>query len=46
MSQDEMQELKEEVRELFYHGYDNYMKYAFPADELMPLRFECILLYC
>ena len=22
---------------MFYHGYDNYMKYAFPHDELMPL---------
>jgi len=32
-----MQELREEVKDLFYHGYDNYMKHAFPADELMPL---------
>ena len=22
---------------MFYHGYDNYMKYAFPEDELKPL---------
>lgn len=22
---------------MFYHGYDNYMKYAFPEDELRPL---------
>merc|ERR1719281_1666966 len=22
---------------MFQHGYDSYMKYAFPADELMPL---------
>ena len=22
---------------MFYHAYDNYMKYAFPKDELKPL---------
>lgn len=22
---------------MFSHGYDSYMRYAFPADELMPL---------
>lgn len=22
---------------MFYHGFDNYMKYAFPEDELRPL---------
>lgn len=22
---------------MFYHGYDNYLKYAFPEDELRPL---------
>ncbi|KAF7776225.1 CAZyme family GH47 [Agaricus bisporus var. burnettii] len=25
------------TRELFYHGYDNYMTFAFPLDELTPL---------
>jgi len=29
--------LREETEELFYHGYDNYLKYAFPEDELRPL---------
>ncbi|TFK55771.1 alpha-mannosidase [Heliocybe sulcata] len=28
---------REKVRELWYHGYDNYMKHAFPLDELAPL---------
>ncbi|KAF7313730.1 alpha-1,2-Mannosidase [Mycena chlorophos] len=28
---------KNQVRELFFHGYDNYMRFAFPMDELMPL---------
>lgn len=32
MSQDEMNELRDEVKELFYHGYDSYMKYAFPGN--------------
>ncbi|KAF9452475.1 glycoside hydrolase family 47 protein [Macrolepiota fuliginosa MF-IS2] len=28
---------RERTRELFYHGYDNYMTFAFPLDELTPL---------
>ncbi|KAF4619947.1 hypothetical protein D9613_005188 [Agrocybe pediades] len=28
---------RERTRELWYHGYDNYMTYAFPMDELTPL---------
>ncbi|KAI3659988.1 hypothetical protein MP638_000036, partial [Amoeboaphelidium occidentale] len=26
------------VKEMFYHAYDNYMKHAFPMDELNPTR--------
>lgn len=29
--------LKEDVRSLFYHGFDSYMEHAFPEDELQPL---------
>jgi len=29
--------LREQVRKMFYHAYDNYMHYAFPHDELKPL---------
>lgn len=29
--------LRQETEDLFYHGYDNYMKIAFPEDELRPL---------
>ncbi|KAL8141970.1 hypothetical protein V2J09_015002 [Rumex salicifolius] len=29
--------LKEKVRQMFYHAYDNYMRYAFPHDELKPI---------
>ena len=28
--------LREETRELFYHGYSNYMEHAFPSDVLQP----------
>ena len=29
--------LKAQVKEMFRHAYDSYMRYAWPADELMPL---------
>eukprot|EP00250_Pteridium_aquilinum_P006108 c16090_g1_i1 orf=265-1992(-) len=29
--------LREDVRQMFYHAYDNYMQFAFPHDELKPL---------
>ncbi|KAI0002957.1 alpha-mannosidase [Russula compacta] len=30
-------EMRNEVRELWYHGYNSYMQFAFPLDELAPL---------
>ena len=27
-----------DVRKMFYFGYDGYMKYAFPMDELDPIN--------
>ncbi|KAK0468302.1 alpha mannosidase-like protein [Desarmillaria tabescens] len=30
-------ESRERIRELWYHGFDNYMNHAFPLDELTPL---------
>ncbi|KAK5938867.1 hypothetical protein PMZ80_009059 [Knufia obscura] len=30
-------ELRKETEELFYHGFENYMRHAFPEDELRPL---------
>jgi len=36
MSRRERVRLREEVRELFYHGYSNYMEHAFPNDVLQP----------
>lgn len=29
--------MREKVRKMFYHAYDNYMAHAFPHDELKPL---------
>ncbi|KAF8663869.1 hypothetical protein HU200_055204 [Digitaria exilis] len=29
--------LRDEVKDMFYHAFDGYMKYAFPLDELRPL---------
>ncbi|XP_060800763.1 ER degradation-enhancing alpha-mannosidase-like protein 2 [Amyelois transitella] len=29
--------LREEVREMFQHAYDSYLRYAYPYDELRPL---------
>uniref|UniRef100_A0A7S4B7D7 alpha-1,2-Mannosidase n=1 Tax=Chrysotila carterae TaxID=13221 RepID=A0A7S4B7D7_CHRCT len=37
MSATERLQLRENVREMFHHGYDAYMRYAFPHDELKPL---------
>ncbi|CAG0912442.1 unnamed protein product [Notodromas monacha] len=37
MSHEVKLQLRDEAKEMFYHAYDSYMKYAFPADELMPL---------
>ena len=30
--------MREEARKMFYWGYDNYIKYAFPEDELDPIH--------
>nr|XP_057929518.1 ER degradation-enhancing alpha-mannosidase-like protein 1 [Doryrhamphus excisus] len=32
--------MKEKAKGMFYFGYDNYMKYAFPKDELNPIDCE------
>lgn len=31
------EKMKGMAKEMFYFGYDNYMKYAFPEDELNPI---------
>ncbi|CAM9739383.1 unnamed protein product [Scytosiphon promiscuus] len=37
MTREKRLELREEIREMFVHSYDGYMKHAFPGGELMPL---------
>ncbi|XP_038062230.1 ER degradation-enhancing alpha-mannosidase-like protein 1 [Patiria miniata] len=34
----ERQQRLEDVRRMFYYGYDNYMNHAFPLDELDPIH--------
>ncbi|PIK35089.1 putative ER degradation-enhancing alpha-mannosidase-like protein 2 [Apostichopus japonicus] len=34
---DDMRKYRDEVKEMFYHGYNNYLEHAFPYDELRPL---------
>ena len=37
-SRSEREQYREKAREMFQFGYDNYMKYAFPQDELDPIH--------
>ncbi|CAF3499124.1 unnamed protein product [Rotaria socialis] len=37
MLPEEKAQLRSQVIDMFKHGFGSYMKYAFPADELMPL---------
>ncbi|CAO2649766.1 Nn.00g010580.m01.CDS01 [Neocucurbitaria sp. VM-36] len=37
MTDEAISTLRQETRDIFYHGFDNYMKHAFPDDELRPL---------
>jgi hypothetical protein len=37
LSVDELWALREDARDMFYHGYDAYMSFGYPWDELKPL---------
>lgn len=37
VTQEEARELRDEVRDMFYHAFNGYMDHAFPLDELRPL---------
>ncbi|KAG7157929.1 ER degradation-enhancing alpha-mannosidase-like protein 1-like [Homarus americanus] len=37
ISENERLRLKKDTKEMFYFGYDSYMKYAYPKDELNPI---------
>lgn len=35
---EEIRIAREQAREMFYFGYENYLKHAFPKDELDPIH--------
>lgn len=37
-SEIERVQLREKAKQMFYFGYDNYMNFAFPKDELDPIH--------
>lgn len=37
MKDNQIKELRQETEHMFYHGFDNYMRHAYPEDELRPL---------
>lgn len=37
MSKDEIERYRLKTKDMFYHGYNSYLKYAYPYDELKPL---------
>ncbi|KAL9625463.1 MAG: hypothetical protein Q9160_000526 [Pyrenula sp. 1 TL-2023] len=37
MTAGQMHHLRKETEDIFFHGFENYMKYAFPEDELRPI---------
>ncbi|KAI8561202.1 hypothetical protein RHMOL_Rhmol04G0319700 [Rhododendron molle] len=40
VTREEAKQLRDEVREMFYHAFHGYMEHAFPLDELKPLSCE------
>ncbi|KAL9102461.1 MAG: hypothetical protein Q9163_002391 [Psora crenata] len=37
MDHRQVEELRQEAEQMFYHGFDNYMNHAFPEDEIRPI---------
>lgn len=37
MTDDQISTLRKDTRDLFFHGYSNYLEHAFPEDELKPI---------
>ncbi|KAK4504295.1 hypothetical protein PRZ48_005211 [Zasmidium cellare] len=40
MTDDQITDLRRDTKDLFYHGFDNYMSHAYPEDELKPISCE------
>ncbi|XP_066147038.1 ER degradation-enhancing alpha-mannosidase-like protein 2 [Euwallacea fornicatus] len=41
----DLNNLRDEAKEMFYHAYDSYLKYAYPYDELRPVSCDGIDTY-
>ncbi|XP_045479503.1 ER degradation-enhancing alpha-mannosidase-like protein 2 [Harmonia axyridis] len=41
----DLNKLRDEVKEMFYHAYNSYLKFAYPYDELRPLSCDGIDTY-
>ncbi|KAF7267328.1 hypothetical protein GWI33_019446 [Rhynchophorus ferrugineus] len=44
-AKNDLEKLRDEVKEMFYHAYDSYLKYAYPYDELRPISCDGIDTY-
>ncbi|KAH1014236.1 hypothetical protein HUJ04_003100 [Dendroctonus ponderosae] len=44
-TKNDLNKLRDEVKEMFYHAYDSYLKYAYPYDELRPMSCDGIDTY-
>ncbi|KAI4462620.1 er degradation-enhancing alpha-mannosidase-like protein 2 [Holotrichia oblita] len=44
-TKEDMITFREEVKEMFYHAYNSYLKYAYPYDELRPLSCDGVDTY-
>lgn len=44
-SKQEIDKFRDEVKEMFYHAYDSYLKFAYPYDELRPISCDGVDTY-
>lgn len=44
-TKNDLDKLRDEVKEMFYHAYDSYLKFAYPYDELRPISCDGIDTY-
>lgn len=44
-TKEDLNKLRDEVKDMFYHAYNGYLKYAYPYDELRPLSCDGIDTY-
>ncbi|XP_019872815.1 ER degradation-enhancing alpha-mannosidase-like protein 2 [Aethina tumida] len=44
-TKDDVAKLRDEVKDMFYHAYNSYLKYAYPYDELRPISCDGVDTY-